>query len=128
MGSSGQTGLVGSGPCPFPALVSGELGSGMHPPMLPSSSDFLGLDFIAVLSFQPTHQSPPSLSPAQLKYSCFPDLWGHRLGSWVSWGMRWVRDHSHLLRVNSEDCNGGDLLTPEAIIHQLLHSFAEERF
>lgn len=32
--------LAGSGPRPFPDLVSGKMGSGTHPPMLPSASGF----------------------------------------------------------------------------------------
>lgn len=32
-------------------------------------------------------------APARLNRPCFLDLWGHRLGPWVSWGTRWLRDH-----------------------------------
>lgn len=48
-------GLAGGGPSP-PVLVSDKMGSGTHPPMLPSASGFQILDFVAFLSFQKAHQ------------------------------------------------------------------------
>lgn len=43
-------GLAGGGPkISFLVLVSGKMGSGTHPPMLPSASGFQTLDFIAFL-------------------------------------------------------------------------------
>lgn len=98
-GTNGQTcressGPNWGGPSPFPAPVSGKMGSGTHPPMLPSSSDFQGLDFIAFLSSLLTHQIP-----RRLQHTLVLDLWGHRLGPWVSRGMRWVRDHLSTLRI-----------------------------
>lgn len=64
---------------PFPWFVSGNIGSGTHPSMLPSSSGFQGLDFIACLSFQPTHQTARR-PQHHLSSLDFLDPWGRRLG------------------------------------------------
>lgn len=38
-------------------------------------------------------------APSRLNHPCFLDLWGHRLGPWVSWGMRWLREHLSTLMI-----------------------------